>query len=82
MDGMTAEQIDVTKLNTDYKGIKVQVKPLYDIYNDGKQTGFGLNVRMPGEKRFSESKYMPFLFADEAEAEMAAGKINAWSVSH
>jgi hypothetical protein len=82
MDGMTAEQIDVSKMNPEYKGMKVRVKPLYDIYDNGKQSGFGLNVRLPGKKRFSESKYMPFFFADEGEADLAAGKLNAWSVSH
>lgn len=79
--GMTADQIDIAKLNVALKGIRVQVKPLYDICDGGKQKGFGLNMKMPGKDKFSPSKFAPFYFTDEVEAEKAAGLINAWSVS-
>lgn len=81
MQGMTAGQIDVSKLNAAMKGVRVRVHPLHDIYDEGKQNGFGLNMQMPGEKKFSRTKYAPFFFTDEAEAEKAAGIINAWSVT-
>lgn len=81
MYAMTADQIDVSLLNPAMKGVRVRVKPLYDIYDGGKQKGFGLNIKMAGDAKFSAAKYAPFFFADEAEAEKAAGVINAWSVT-
>lgn len=78
---MIASDIDLTKLNKDMKGVKVRVKPFYDIYNQGKQAGFGLNMMLKGARRFSNNKFAPFYFSDEAEAEKAASLINNWSVS-
>lgn len=81
MKTINANDIDLTKLNVDMKGMKVRVKPLFDIYNQGKQSGFGLNIMLKGAKKFSNSQFAPFYFSDEAEAEKAAGIINSWSVS-
>lgn len=78
---ITAAEIDVQKLNPEMKGVKVQVKPLFDLNNHGKQVGFALNMKMPNEAKFSRTKYAPFLFETEVEAETAAGKINVWSVT-
>jgi len=78
---INASDIDLTKLNVNMRGVCVRVKPLFDIYNQGKQSGFGLNMMLKGAKRFSNNKFAPFYFNDEAEAEKAAGLINAWSAA-
>lgn len=77
--GIKASDIDVAKLNVEMKGVQVRVKPLFDIHDGGKQKGFGLNMKMKEEKRFKGSKFAPFFFTDEAEANKAAAMINDWS---
>lgn len=78
----TAKSIDPNKLNPDYKGMTVKSCPLYDIYDDNKQTHFGLKVKLKHQKRFpSPPKVMPFWFASKEEADKAAVKINEWSMA-
>lgn len=80
MPFITADQIELDKLNPAMKGVTVRVSPLFNIY-DGAQTGFALNVKMPNDKRFSKNKFAPFCFETESEAKKAVDIINTWSQS-
>ena len=76
----TAEKIELSKLNESMRGLTVtRVMPLYDIYDDGKQSGFALAVRLPGEKRAKPGRCAPFWFTDKAEANKAKNILNDWS---
>lgn len=78
---MVANDIDVSKINPEFKGCKVRVRPLSDINDMGKIKGYGLNLRLPGEKRFKPGRFCPFIFEDGAQAELAAITINKWSAA-
>lgn len=76
---MLADDINLKNLNTDMKGTEFRVKPLYNLYEDGKITHWGLNVRFKGSKRFSVKDFAPFYFDSEAEAQKACDILNNWS---
>lgn len=77
---ITADEIDLTRLNEAHKGSEFQVKPLYNIYEGGKQEGFALNVKPKGKKRYG-NKFAPFYFSSRLEAEKACAKLNTWSLA-